>query len=296
MFGYVKTDTPNTYVKDDTLYRAMYCGLCKGIGKCCNQRARLALNYDLTFLSVLMHNLLDVDVKINKERCIVHWLRTRPVAGIDDLTLRIANLNVIMAYHKLSDDVIDSGKGKTKRSFFKSAYKKAVKSEPKFDQIVCKWYDRLMAYEKTNGDSVDISADFFGNMLKETVVEILKDKTTEPVKLLAYNLGKWVYLIDALDDFDKDKKTGSFNVFVNAYPETETKAELVLTHGNDLEFIFSTVLGDIAQLTKNLDYKFNHDLTDNILLRGLNVETKRIFNGESDKKQKKKKGVAQDKE
>ena len=64
MFGYVKTDLPNMYVKDVILYKAMYCGLCKGIGKTCGQKSRLLLNYDLTFLSVFAHNLLDVDVKI----------------------------------------------------------------------------------------------------------------------------------------------------------------------------------------------------------------------------------------
>ena len=59
MFGYVKTDLPNMYVKDTVLYKAMYCGLCKGIGKVCGQKGRLALNYDLTFLSVFVHNILD---------------------------------------------------------------------------------------------------------------------------------------------------------------------------------------------------------------------------------------------
>lgn len=60
MFGYVKTDFPNLYVKDTVLYKAMYCGLCKGIGRTCGQKGRFLLNYDLTFLSVFMHNVLGV--------------------------------------------------------------------------------------------------------------------------------------------------------------------------------------------------------------------------------------------
>ena len=70
MFGYIKADLPNMYVKDTVLYQAMYCSLCKGIGQTCGQKARFALNYDLTFLSVLMHNVMGEDVKIKKKRII----------------------------------------------------------------------------------------------------------------------------------------------------------------------------------------------------------------------------------
>ena len=53
MFGYVRTDTPYLYIKDDTLYKAMYCGVCKGIGEVCGNSARMGLSYDVTFLSVI---------------------------------------------------------------------------------------------------------------------------------------------------------------------------------------------------------------------------------------------------
>ena len=118
MFGYVKTDFANLYVKDTVLYKAMYCGLCKGIGKVCGQKGRLVLNYDLTFLSVLLHNIANVDVKIEKQHCVIHRIVKRPVAVPDKLTERIAALNVILAHYKLNDDVNDNGKGKLKRAFF----------------------------------------------------------------------------------------------------------------------------------------------------------------------------------
>ena len=129
MFGYVKTDRPNMFVKDTVLYRSMYCGLCKGIGKCCGNKGRLVLNYDLTFLSLFAHNLLNCDVKIEKQTCIIHHIKKRPVAVPDALSERIGALNVILAYYKLSDDVIDNKKGRLKRAFFKSSYKNAFKKE-----------------------------------------------------------------------------------------------------------------------------------------------------------------------
>ena len=277
MFGYVKTDFPNMYVKDVILYKAMYCGLCKGIGKTCGQKSRFLLNYDLTFLSVFTHNLLDVDVKIEKQRCIAHQIKKRPVAVPDKITERIACLNVILARYKLNDDVLDNGKGRFKRALFNTGYKKAKKLEPKFDEIVKSRYAELIAYEKTNGDSIDISADFFGRMMQEIIEELLLEKCTEKVKEIAYNLGKWIYLIDALDDFDKDKKKGNYNVFINSYPDIVDKRTLIKEKGQTLFLIFGSILNDIESQAKQLDYKFNHDLINNILTFGLKSQTKQIL-------------------
>ena len=285
MFGYVKTDIPNMYVKDTVLYKAMYCGLCKGIGKCCGNKGRLVLNYDLTFLSVLLHNLCDIDVKIERQHCIIHHVRKRPVAIPDELTKRIASLNVILAYHKLNDDVIDNNKGKSKRSFFKSCYKKAKKLEPKLDSIVKDRYDELLKHEESGCSSIDMVADPFGNMMKDVVFELVgKENFTEYVGQLSYCLGKWIYLIDALDDFDKDIKRNNFNVFVNCYSDVTDKKTLIEQKQNDLIFVFGTLLNDIERLSKQLEYKFNHDLTDNVFVYGLKTETKRIMENKKCKK------------
>ncbi len=277
MFGYVKTDFPNLYVKDVTLYKAMYCGLCKGIGCTCGQRGRLVLNYDLTFLSVLLHNILDIDIKIERQHCIIHAITKRPVAIVDDLTKRIAALNVILARYKLNDDVNDDGKGRFTRAFLSKAYKKAKRQEPELDRIVKDCYRDLIAYEKTGGDSADISADPFGRMMVETVKVLAGEKADENLLGLAYNLGKWIYLIDAVDDFDKDVKRKSFNVFVNSNKEIKTKDQFIEQNKQELVMIFGGILGDIAQQAKNLNYKFNHDLTDNVLLSGLRMQTRNIL-------------------
>lgn len=277
MFGYVKTDFPNLYVKDTVLYKAMYCGLCKGIGKVSGLRGRFALNYDLTFLSTLLHNILDVDVKIEKQHCVLHTITKRPIANVDELTLKIAALNVILAYYKLSDDVIDSKKGKLKRAFFKKAYKKAKSFQPELDAIVKEQYSQLRKLENKNIDSIDIIADPFGNMMVEIVCHLVKEKQSEQLKTLCYNLGKWIYLIDAVDDFDKDKKSKNFNVFINAYKDIGTKQQLLSEKLEDLMVVFGGVLSEINISAKQVDYKFNHDLIDNVLLKGLMMQTKTIM-------------------
>lgn len=276
MFGYVKTDLPNMYMKDNLLYKSLYCGLCKGIGKCCGQRARMLLSYDLTFLSAFLHNVNNVDVVVKKQRCVLHHIIPRPIAVPDDLTKRIGSLNVLLGYHKLNDDVLDSGKGKIKRTFFKKSYKKAKKHEPILDSIVDKWYKQLLEYEKQKIDSIDICADPFGQMIAEVVKELCDENFDQNIYDLSYKLGKWIYLIDAIDDYDKDIAKGNFNVFVNSY-KAKDKNLLITNNAIDIVYIFSELLMGIEKDFYNIKFHFNNDLIKNILILGLKEQTKLIL-------------------
>ncbi len=206
MFGYLSPDKPYLYMKDDTLYKALYCGICKSIGKVCGQRARFTLTYDIAFLSALAHNILGKDVEIKKSRCVAHAIRRRPIAKPDDVSKMLGAVNVILAYYKLKDDVLDESKGNLKSIIFKKGYKKAKKKYPKIDLIVKDCYSNLLKLEKENSESIDIVADCFAVMLKDISSEVFLDKTNENTKQLMYAVGKWIYLIDALDDYDKDIK------------------------------------------------------------------------------------------
>ncbi len=276
MFGYIKTDLPNMYVKDTVLYKALYCGLCKGIGEICTQKARFALSYDLAFISALIHNVVGKDVKVEKQHCVIHPITKRPIAVPDELTKRISALNVILAYYKLEDGITDKEGGKLKKAFFNGSYKKIKKLEPKLDEIVKNGYQELREIEKRNSDSIDISADPFGKIMQSVIKELCGEFYTEELGDLSYNLGKWIYLIDALDDYDKDIKKKSFNVFYNYY-KIESKEKLFCGKGGEIISIFSPILSIIGELSKKINYKFNHDLCDNVLQRGLISETKRVM-------------------
>ena len=66
MFGYVRPDNPYLYIKDDTLYKLLYCSVCKSIGKLCGQSARIGLTFDIAFMSAFVRNVTGVDVIIEK--------------------------------------------------------------------------------------------------------------------------------------------------------------------------------------------------------------------------------------
>ena len=289
MFGYVRADTPYLYIKDDNLYRAMYCGVCKGIGQVCGQAARMGLSYDVTFLSVILHNIAGVDVKIEKSHCLTHCIRTRQMAEVDELTRRLGALNTALVYYKYTDDIQDGDKGRGKRLWFKRGFQKVKQTYPEIERIVRENLANQEKVEKAKTESLDRAADATANMLAEFSDYALGEKKTSATHNLFYAVGKWIYLIDALDDYDKDVKKGAYNPFALAFQATCKKELLEGKSGEDVRYAFHALFYDIRENLSQIHFHFNRDLSDNILLRGLPATTKRVMEGEDCAKNCKKK-------
>jgi len=275
---------PNLYIKDFMLYKAMYCGLCKGIGEACGQMARIGLTYDVTFLSVLLHNMSGTDVKIEKQNCFEHTLRKRPIAAVDSLTRELGALNTVLAYYKLTDDIGDEGKGRGRRIWFKAGFRRAKKQYPALVRLVGDYMRRQAETEKQKTASPDMAADPSAMLMRSLSDYFLKEHATDNSRGLFYGLGKWVYLIDALDDYDKDKKKGGYNPFVLAYGAENRKA-LMEKNGEEISFLFDTLFYSIRENLAGIRFFFNRDLTDNVILRGIPLETMRVMKGEKPAKQ-----------
>lgn len=276
MFGYIRTDTTYLYIKDQMLYRAMYCGVCKGISASCGQCARMGLTYDVTFFSVILHNIAGEDVTVEKQHCLTHVLRKKPMACVDDMTKKLGALNTALVYYKYTDDIKDGDRGRGKRLWFVSGHKRAAREYPEIERIVRDNFAAQEKTEKAGADSLDRAADASANMIAEISDYLLGDKKTSFTHNLFYAVGKWIYLIDALDDYDKDKKKGAYNPFVLAF-KCEDKSELLRRRKEDVEFAFHSLFFDIRENLSKIKFYFNRDLSDNILLRGLPAETERIM-------------------
>lgn len=279
MFGYVRVDTPYLYIKDKTLYEAMYCGVCKGIADVCGQTARFGLSYDVTFLSVMLHNILGEDIKIEKSHCLTHCIRSKMMAEVDELTRKLGALNTVLAYYKYTDDIMDENKGRGKRFLFKKGYKRAKKAYPEIEKIVRENLKKQDELEKMQVASTDRAADATAKTLAQFSSYALGDKASEYTYNLFYLVGKWIYLIDALDDYDKDKKDGAYNPFALSYQADCKKALLEGEHGEEIRFVFHAIFYDIRENLEKIPFQFNHDLSDNILLLGLPKVTKNVMSG-----------------
>ena len=282
MFGYVRYDLANLFVKDLMLYRAMYCGLCKGIQASCGSAARMGLTYDVTFLSALLHNIAGISVKVEESHCVGHTLKRRPIACTDALTEELGALNTVLVYYKLTDDIKDGGKGRGRRLWFKKGFKRAKKKYPALVRLVEEYLSEQAKTEREKVASPDRAADPSANMMKALSDHFLKEKKSEATGQLFYGIGKWVYLIDALDDYEKDAKKNAYNPFVLSYGKMK-RGELMEKAGEEISFLFNTLFYSIRENLAQIPFAFNRDLTDNILLLGLPQETARVMKGEKRK-------------
>ena len=279
MFGYIRTDTPYLYMKDDVLYRAMYCGVCKGIAEVCGHSARMGLSYDVTFFSVLLHNIAGIDVNIEKSHCLTHHVRSRQMANVDELTRRLGALNTALVYYKYTDDIADGDKGRGKRLWFKKGFRRMKKKYPEIAELVRKHMAEQEKTEKIKTESLDRASDATARMMADFSDYALEDKATEFTHNLFYAIGKWIYLIDALDDYDKDLKKGAYNPFVLGFGAECKKSLLESERGEEVRYAFNALFFDIRENLSQIHFHFNRDLLDNILLRGLPAMTKKVMEG-----------------
>lgn len=275
MFGYISPDTPYLFIKDETLYKAAYCGMCKSIGASCGQIARTALTFDMTFVSVLVHNIRHEDVEIKKARCALHFIKRRPMIAVDEISKTLAQINTVLTYYKLADDKADGDKKGIFRHLYKRGLKKAKKQNPEIVKIIDEETKAQRELEKRNCDIIDMACEPSAQMLKRLSVFILGEYSTLQTEALFYDLGKWIYLVDALDDYEKDVKKGRYNPFYNAY-KTKTFKEALSAYKDEIYFIFDSLFADMRARLEDIDFKFNRDLTDNIILRGIPLKTRNL--------------------
>jgi len=77
MFGYVMPHKCELRVRELSLYEAWYCGLCKTIHRRYGQLPRMALDYDCTFLALLLHAVSPDGGECRNERCLYKPFRQK---------------------------------------------------------------------------------------------------------------------------------------------------------------------------------------------------------------------------
>lgn len=256
------------FIKDEMLYKALYCGMCKSIKEGGGQLARTALTYDIAFMSALIHNLQNVDVVVKKRRCALHPLKRRYMVLPDQTSVLLGCVNTVLTYYKLLDDRQD-GEAKGIFAFlYKRGYKRTLRRHPQVVQIIDRQIAAQSAVEAKGSAIIDEACEPTAVMLKELSDYILGDKADVHSGGLFYDIGKWIYLADAFDDYDKDVKKGAFNVLYNAFQQP-TKAEAVCANEDEVNFLFNSLFADMREHLAGVKFYFNHDLTDNIILLGM---------------------------
>jgi len=195
-------------------FRRIYCGLCHTLGKRYGVAARFILNYDFTYLTMLLSD--PDEVQVNNSRCLVHPLHSREYLGETPALELAADESVILAYWQLRDGVEDHDwlhglKYRSLSSILEPAYRKAASLRPTFDQTVRRQLDLLRQLEVQKCASIDRAADAFAVLLGSAAREVDDPVRQRVLEQLLYHMGRWIYLIDAADDLKKDAVSGNYN-------------------------------------------------------------------------------------
>ena len=289
MLGYVKTVTSELRVREHTFYRALYCGLCKRMGKCTGNCSRLTLSYDFVFLAALRLSVTGEVPTLKKQRCLLHPFHPRPMVQQCDALDFCADASALLSYHKLTDDLCDErGLKKLRaalaRPFLSGAYKKAKRRHPSLDSVIAERLSRISHMETGEAafEGADALAAQFGKLMEAVFSEGLTDADARIAGTVGRSVGHWIYLIDAADDFDEDLKKGRFNPYRKLFGDemTDTDREtlrLALTvHLLDADRAFALIDTYPAPELK--------EILANILYLGLPATAERVT-GKQDEKE-----------
>lgn len=195
-------------------FRHMYCGLCHTLGQRYGQAARFILNYDFTYLAILLSD--PKEGIVSGARCYVSPLRQRAYLESSAAMELAADESVILAYWQLRDGVDDHDwlhglKYRVASTVLEPAYQKAAAMRPGFDAAVRAQLSRLSELEAESCSSMDMAADAFAALLGSAAQEVDDPIRRRVLEQLLYHLGRWVYLVDAADDLKKDAADGNYN-------------------------------------------------------------------------------------
>ena len=276
MFGYIKPLRPELKIREAEDYKAVYCGLCKELGRSYGFFARMTLSYDFAFMAMLFMS-LDENVcpSFEKCSCIAHPFK-KQCRCLENKALSLsAKAAMILTYYKIKDDLYDKGfLSKAKAAllfpFASSARKKALSlggEAEKIDSAAKRMIEEQRIVENKKSPLSDEAAEPTAKFLSEIITLGGNEKNKKILERFGYLLGRYIYLCDALDDLEDDVKKGNYNPFIYGGEEAVSEAKSVL-------FMTTAELSDDLELLELDKYR---EIVENTVWLGLVAEVRRII-------------------
>lgn len=238
----------------------------------------------------------DKEVVIKPGKCIAHPIKKRPQASGAKAITYAACVNVLLEYHKLMDSYYDNKNilSKSGARAIRRAYRKARRVCPILCDFIEIYMQDQLKLEKNNCDILDEAAEPTAKMLSEIFMwkddEFFDNNPTmsDNLSTFGYNLGKWIYIVDAVSDIEEDKKKKQYNVLLNNenYYNQE-KAGI----SDSVIFTIDMCLANAANAWENIKNGFknkntgiNRDLfaiIDNLVYLGMRNVSEKVTGGQN---------------
>lgn len=215
MFGYVTASMGELTQEQRQRYMGCYCGICRAIGRNSSGPSRLSLNFDMVFLALLLSSLYEPEEEQEDRRCLLHPLSRRPGFRSEAVSYA-ADMNVALAYFSADDHWRDDRRpdALALRKLLKKQYPEISRRCPRQCRAMEACIRELSRLEKEACSNPDLPANCFGQLMAELFV--WKQDLWEPyLREMGEALGRFIYLMDAATDFEKDRRKGRYNPFVS---------------------------------------------------------------------------------
>jgi len=237
-------------------YSSYYCGLCRVLGEHFGSTGQKTLTYDMTFLGVLLSGIYNLTQTKGQERCVMHPLRSHDYI-VTSATDYIADMNLFLAYYQYMDDWKDDRN--------KGAYQKSKKIEPALEGIRKRWERqttaieegllKLSEMEQANELNPDFPTKCFGHILGE-VFAWKEDDYQEVLYQMGEGLGRYVYLLDAINDLKDDLKNQQYN-------------PLVAQINMDYKMVLTSIMAEVTDVFEGITWYQDRDIIENVLYAGV---------------------------
>lgn len=278
MFGYVRINKMDLTFREYEHYKAYYCGLCKYLKRNHTELSRMTINYDITFLIVLLSSIYQPSAQVFHEKCIVDPVKKKKHI-INEITEYAASMNILLAYYKLEDDVNDEGdiKSRLVRRAYRKSFKTAYDKYPQKADFIKACLGELRSLEEDQSTSIDQTSNCFARLLEE-IFDYKDDEYRDRLRKVGFNIGKYIYIMDAYEDLDQDLEKGRYNPF-SSYKDDREGLKV------KVDKLIGMTLARLEEAILNLDIKVNKSIIDNIIYSGVYLRYKGLINGANKKKQ-----------
>lgn len=253
MFGYIKPFKAELKVKEWEAYQGIYCGLCKQLAQRYGLFARMTLNYDFVFLAMMDMALREQRIHFCQCNCITHPFKKRTCCQSNQSLELCCDIAMLLTCYKLEDDLADEGLLRRTAvrlvlPFARRDCEKAAQYRPQLAEQMQQLMQQQNRLEQEGCAQVDLAAEPTALLMQQVFAALSDDPMRKrALERFGYLLGRWTYLIDALDDWEEDVRRGRYNPFARQAQQQE------ITPGEQYRQARGTLYLTIAEMRKAYD-------------------------------------------
>lgn len=271
MFGYLRPDSTKLTLQQRKIFRDYYCSCCLALERNYGRLARTLLSYDIGYIAMILfppHMILEPCGKCGKT------IADRDACFMQPYWQKISRYQMMLVGMKRMDDIHDSRRS-IKSLFlsvgFKLFFQKASREIAPYMHYFSEYIQKEARFS-SYAEAEHVYLDFMERPLKEMF-------SAEPKKIhLLLMLYRWILFIDAVDDYDKDRKKGQLSLLRLDLPGYRDKQTLLREEAGYFKQLFERIHKDILEAYQQCDFNGLQKVSlDNLLYASIPRATEMIF-------------------